>query len=126
METFKSMNDEKIKQYLKNQNNLNFSREQLKSLTNAGNLPLLDINSPQNYVVQIIPDGTIERAKFLPIENSVNQYKAHPVTIRAMKKDLFLAGEDFIDLECIIECKSCREKIDLQFWLFCPFCESNF
>ena len=66
-------------------------------------------------------------AAFKPHPFEPNTYLAqHPVTIRAMKKDIFAAGSElFEDLEDIVSCSSCFQELDRQFWWFCPYCESS-
>ena len=80
----------------------------------------------EEYQVRLKPDKSVSRAKFLPIPGEPGIYKAHPVTIRAMRKDLFVGGaEMFEDLEAPYTCHSCQASLDLQFWLFCPYCETE-
>lgn len=76
--------------------------------------------------VQIFPDKTIGPGKFRPHPLVPGSFKAHPQTIAAVRKDIFLGGEDFVDLEEIIECEGCKESIDKQFWAFCPFCGAEY
>ena len=99
--------------------------ETLKKLTNSVGTPLLNMQGPAEYEVQIRPDTTVSQGKFLPDPLRVGSYKAHPITIKAMRKDLFVAGADeFSDLQQMVVCSSCQTQLDLQFWLFCPFCEA--
>lgn len=85
----------------------------------AGN-KAYDISKQEKFNVTIIPDKNVKAAMFLPI--SENQYKAHPNTIQAMKKDIFVTSQTYIDHEILIKCKSCSSEIDLQYWNACPFC----
>ena len=100
--------------------------EKLKSLQNAAQGSLLNINQPQNVKVQIRPDNKVPRGLFLPDPLIPGGHKAHPITIQAIRKDIFLAGEAFVDLEMIYQCQSCKQELDLQFWHFCPYCEAAF
>jgi hypothetical protein len=118
-------NEEKIKQFLKELNSPSQKFEKLKTYTNAANSPLFETELEEKYKINILPDKNIRRGIFLPTLNP-KEYKAHPVTIRAMKKDIFVGGNDFVDLECLVTCPSCKSEIDLQFWQFCPFCECTF
>lgn len=96
------------------------------ALKNAVDQPLLN-KEHQEFEVPIRPDKSVSPAKFLPDPFIPGGYKAHPTTIRAMRKDLFVAGlEGFEDVEQLYTCQSCHNELDLQFWVFCPFCEQSF
>ncbi|GAB4025337.1 MAG: hypothetical protein Fur0010_28540 [Bdellovibrio sp.] len=100
-------------------------KEELKLLQNAANLPLLDTDNVEEVKVNIRPDSSVSPAMFVPDPLIPGGYKAHPITIRAMKKDLFfVSSEGFADLEQIVPCKGCNRDIDAQFWNFCPYCEA--
>lgn len=102
--------------------------EHLKGLTNAAGRPLLDTGpeAHEEYKVAIRPDKSVSPAKFAPDPLRPGFFKAHPTTIKAMRKDIFVAGEeDLVDLEDWVVCQSCDEKLDRQFWFFCPYCESG-
>lgn len=99
--------------------------QKLKSYSNAFETSLYQTDTHEKYEINIRPDISIARGKFIPTLNP-KEYKAHPVTIKAMRKEIFMGGDDFVDLECIIHCDSCKTEVDLQFWHFCPFCEAAF
>lgn len=99
--------------------------QQIEPLTNAAGKPLVDLSAPEEIKVHIRPDDKVALAQFIPDPLLPGGWKAHPTTIRAMRKDLFMVGDGFEDLEQIYLC-SCGQKIDLQFWLFCPYCEASF
>lgn len=100
--------------------------ERLMALKNAVDQPLLN-KQHQEFQVPIRPDTSVSPAKFLPDPLIPGGFKAHPTTIRAMRKDLFVAGDEgFEDVEQLYTCQSCQAQLDLQFWLFCPFCEQSF
>ena len=103
---------------------LNEISKYLLSLRNSAKKPLLN-DSAQTSRVQLFPDIKITSGKFKKSNVQPNTYYAHPLTIRAVKKDLFMAGEGFEDLEDLIECQSCKKPLDRQFWHFCPYCESG-
>ncbi|WP_417336634.1 hypothetical protein [Halobacteriovorax marinus] len=109
-----------------NQSDANAAYERLMSVTNAvGKKHFID--DPTAYQVQIRPDKSVSPGKFLNDPLIPGGYKAHPTTIRAMKKDIFAAGSElFEDLAFVINCESCKAELDLQFWHFCPFCEAQF
>ena len=98
----------------------------IKQLKNAADRALVSSQAEERRV-PIRPDKNVSLAKFLPDPLIPGGFKAHPQTLRAMKKDLFVLGEEgFEDLECLITCQSCQQQIDTQFWLHCPFCETSF
>jgi hypothetical protein len=100
--------------------------EKLKKTTNAAGKPHFDPNY-EEIKVKITPDQQMNPGKFKPDPLSPGHYVAHPVTIRAMRKDIFSAGSDeFLDLEESYICKKCKSELDLQFWHFCPYCETKF
>jgi hypothetical protein len=94
---------------------------------NAAGLPLYEQYPCQEVRVQILPDKSVAAAKFLPHDSIPGSFKAHPTTIAAMRKDLFIGGtEEFSDLEKIVLCSGCQKEIDQQFWIFCPYCETKY
>ena len=103
---------------------LNTIYDKIKSLKNAGNLPLTSPNSVES-TVRLIPDEKIAPSLFKPSQIEPNVYYATSLTIRAVKKDIFMAGDGFEDLEMIRPCLDCGKNLDLQFWKFCPFCEGK-
>lgn len=86
---------------------------------------VFDMGGMEEIKVQIRPNAQVEPAKFIPDPMIPGGYIAHPTTIRAIRKDIFLAGEEFEELEKLYVCESCNREIDLQFWLFCPYCEAQ-
>ncbi len=98
--------------------------QQIEPLTNAANRPLIDLSAPEEIKINIRPDPQVAPAKFLADPLLPGGWKAHPTTIRAMRKDLFMVGDGFEDLEQLYRC-SCGKEIDLQFWIFCPYCEAS-
>jgi hypothetical protein len=122
----KRLIDEEIRKFLNEKHDPHSQFEKLKTYSNAANSPLFNTDYHETYKLNILPDTSIARAKFIPDPLRPNVFRAHPITIRAMRKELFMGGEDFVDLECLKECASCQQQIDLQFWQFCPFCEASF
>lgn len=101
--------------------------DQLSEATNAAGQAHFNIGAREDIQVQIRPDASVRPAMFVPDPLIPGGYKAHPVTIRALRKDIFAAGEElFEDLEDLITCDSCQHQIDRQFWHFCPYCEAKF
>jgi hypothetical protein len=122
----KNYNEEEVRKFLKNNHDPESQLNKLKSYNNAFNTPLFETDNHETHHVNIIPDKTIRPALFIPDALNPKKFRAHPTTIKAMRKDIFMGGEDFIDLECLITCASCKIEIDAQFWHFCPYCESAF
>jgi len=105
-------------------NELNKNYDKITNLKNAAGLPLVSKYFEQSQV-QLKSDTSISPSKFKKHPILLNTYLAHPTTIKALKKDIFTVGEDFEDLENIIECSCCNRQIDAQFWIFCPYCEAQ-
>ena len=100
--------------------------EKLMSTKGFVDNPHFHHQAQEEIKVQIRADKSVSPAKFLPDPLIPGGYKAHPQTIRAMRKDIFVGGEDeFVDLEVLIDCHSCHQRLDLQFWVCCPFCEAE-
>ncbi len=101
--------------------------QKLMQATNAVNAPHFGRQPEEERQVNIRRDDSISPGMFKPDPLNPGHYKAHEVTIRAMRKDLFVAGSDeFIDLEKPYTCQKCGQNLDIQFWIFCPFCEASF
>jgi hypothetical protein len=98
----------------------------LSKVLDATNRPLFGREPDKKEKVEILPDKTVTPGKFLPHHLLPGAFKAHPQTIAAVRKDIFLGGEGFEDLEEMIECSGCHESIDKQFWVFCPMCGAAF
>ena len=99
----------------------------LMKATNLAQKPMFNRHSGEEIKTQIRPNKEVSPGKFKADPLHKGSYMAHPTTIKAMRKDLFVAGQElFIDLEDKVICSSCSSEIDRQFWLFCPFCEAKF
>ncbi|MCO4792309.1 MAG: hypothetical protein KC493_01260 [Bacteriovoracaceae bacterium] len=100
--------------------------EKLMKASNAAELPHFRSSPSEETKVDIRPDKSIAPAKFLPDSSRPGHFLAHPVTIAAMRKDIFVGGaEMFEDLEVLYTCEGCKKELDLQFWIFCPYCEAK-
>jgi hypothetical protein len=102
--------------------------ERLQNAKNAVEERMFAPTPEAEIKVQIFPDKSVSPAKFIPNKTMPGTYRAHPVTIRAMRQDLFAGANNelFADLEYNIKCDSCKSIIDVQFWKFCPYCEKSF
>ena len=103
---------------------LNRLYQKIKSLSNAANLPLLSPKE-EKMEVKLVADEKISAGLFKQSQVSPNIYYANSRTIAAVKKDIFLLGEGFEDLEDLRPCVNCGRKLDGQFWNFCPHCEGR-
>ena len=101
-------------------------QDYLTKLENAATMPLLQMDRPQDFKVNIHPDKEISPGMFKPSKIADAQYYAHPLTIEALKKNIFMAGQDFEDLEIPFQCQGCKSDLDVQFWHFCPYCGDKF
>lgn len=120
-----SSKENDIRRFLNSKFDSESVKKKLSTYTNAANTALFDMEKYQETKVQIRADSSVLPALFKPDLLHPGHYKAHPNTIRAMRKDLFMGGEDFIDLEVMVECVSCKKNLDLQFWKYCPYCEAE-
>lgn len=114
-----------VRRYLNSKFDGDAVKQKLATYTNAANTDLFNVDKYHETKVQIRPDTTIAPALFKPDLMHPGHYKAHPATIRAMRTELFMGGEDFVDLEVMVECVSCKKTLDLQFWKCCPYCEAE-
>ena len=77
--------------------------------------------------IKVLPDTTIEKAKFLPRKDTLGVdtevYLAHPATLLAMKSDELIWDEILNDK--MVSCQSCGEMLHANFWKYCPFCCKN-
>lgn len=122
----KHQNLEEVRKFLQKHHDPHSQFQKLKTYSNAADTQLFDMDMHETHQVQIIPDKAIAPALFIPDKLIPKKFYAHPVTIRAMRKELFMGGEDFVDLECLHNCASCKTEVDIQFWHFCPYCEASF
>lgn len=100
--------------------------EKLKKESWYGEKPYFNTGAREDFSVSIRPDKKISLGNFKPDPLIPGGYLAHPTTIRAMKKDIFVAGENVNELMEPYTCESCKMDLDRQFWHFCPYCESSF
>ena len=92
--------------------------EKLQTATNAAEQRMFAPEPEAEIKVQIFPDKSVSPAKFIPNQTMPGTFRAHPVTICAMRQDLFAGANDelFVDLEYNIKCESCKNIVDVQFW----------
>lgn len=100
--------------------------EDIQKMTNGIDTALFNTNKAEEIKINIRPDKTIAIGLFKPDPILLSGFVAHPDTIRAMRKDLFVTDPDLLDRGLLINCDSCKQPLDCQFWLYCPFCGENF
>ncbi len=107
----------------KDSHNPNIIFQQLNKLTNAAGLPLVQVSTPHEIKVQIVPKTTITPGKFRPHPTTPNTWFAHPQTIQALRPDIFVLGEGGLeDFEMLCQCNICHQTLDRQFFKLCPHC----
>ncbi|MFZ4715697.1 MAG: hypothetical protein ACOYL6_18380 [Bacteriovoracaceae bacterium] len=102
--------------------------DNLKYIENHIGQSFLDLSLDKQEVVSVSirPDLNVPLALFMPDEQNPLGHKAHPDTIRAMRKDLFISDPDLLDRSLPYTCEGCKHQLDLQFWLLCPYCGKEF
>ena len=100
--------------------------EYIERLKNAAYQQEYDLKRPQEFNLKIEPNESIAPAMFRPHPDKPGIYEATSLTIRAMKKDIFLAGNDVDELKQPHTCTSCQQPLDRQFWFMCPYCGESF
>lgn len=108
--------------------NPNLQLNLLKNERNLAGRQMYYMDGHEEVKVEIYPDKSVSPSMFVPNKTLPGTYRAHPTTIRAMRKDLFanMHSEAFEELQYDYKCEGCSHIIDLQFWEFCPHCEKSF
>ncbi len=114
--------NEKDKSILSNQQ----MAEKLERLQKQEGNSRFDLGNYEEVKVHIRPNENVRPALFQPDPLRPGGFMAHPLTIKAMRKDLFFASNDLSNLKDIYQCEKCQQELDLQFWLVCPYCETPF
>ncbi len=114
-----------MKNYLKDRE-IQENLKRIESYKNAVDNPLYDLNQVQSFKVQILIDDSMNHGEFIPDKEKENVWYATKQTFRAMKKDIFALDEQDLDLQELVECKSCNSALDKQFWHYCPYCGSSY
>lgn len=97
-----------------------------KEIKNAIDQQMFNTDEYQETQINIRPSKNVSLGMFRPDPLIPGGHIAHPTTIRAMRKSLFMLGDNFIDLEKKYTCEKCKKTLDLQFWILCPYCETPF
>ncbi len=82
-----------------------------------------DLGRFENYKVEIKINEKVPTGLFLPDKIIPNTWYANLQTFKALNKNIF-TGETILD-EYILQtpCPQCKNKLDWQYWLHCPYCE---
>jgi hypothetical protein len=102
--------------------NPEFFYKKLKAANWEGQIPVY-ANKHQEIKIQLRANDGVEPGIFKPDPLIPGGWIAHPQTINAVRKDIFLGDEDFEELEILYQCIGCKKTIDLQFWIRCPYCD---
>jgi hypothetical protein len=100
--------------------------ERLKKIENMVGQSYYDFSNEEKIDVQILRDDSAPPAMFIPHAKYPGVYKANELTIRAMKRDIFVMNESLDELKTQYLCSQCKNKCDQQFWHFCPYCGAKF
>lgn len=100
--------------------------EEIQKMTNAIDTQLLDIHQPDEIKLNIRADKTMAIGLFKPDPFLLSGFVAHPDTIRAMRKDIFVTDPELLDRSILINCDGCQQPLDCQYWHYCPFCGESF
>ena len=93
---------------------------------NVASSPNFSPRPSEEIRVHLRPDDSVSPARFVPDPLMPGGHKAHPLTIRALRKDIFVQGEDeFSVLEMNYRCYRCNNEMDVQFWKSCPYCSAD-
>jgi hypothetical protein len=77
---------------------------------------------PENHKLELKPDENVRTGLFKPVPGQSHTFTAHPLTIKAIRKDLFVSDLEFEDYSLELECSKCSNAYDLQFYRQCPHC----
>lgn len=100
--------------------------DDIQKMTNGIGTQLLDLEKQQEVKINIRPDKSVGIGLFKPDPLLLSGYIAHPDTIRAMRKDIFVTDPDLLDRGDVARCEACELLLDRQFWLYCPYCGEDF
>ncbi len=83
--------------------------------------PVFD-NKSEEISLELVVDESISPAHFKKLKDSPLTFAANSLTIRAVKRDLFVWGDTLEHARYPRDCKRCSKEIDWQFWSLCPYC----
>lgn len=116
------MKNDQISRILKNPQLI---QEEIRKLENKTQQPQYE-QSSEEFQVNIRVDESVGPAMFKPDPLIPHGYIANSLTVRAMRPDIFVLGDEINDLELLYKCPKCNHTSDKQFWKCCPYCASEF
>ena len=78
--------------------------------------------NPENHKLEMVPSEKVKTGLFKPIPGKPQHFHVHPLTLKALKKDLFVTDLELSDYALEVPCGKCDQKYDLQFYNHCPHC----
>ena len=81
---------------------------------------LLDDRQDTRLALRV--DESVAPAMFRPDPLIPGGYVANSLTLRAVRQDIFVAGDDLDSLAVERPCQRCNHPLDHQFWKLCPYC----
>ena len=100
--------------------------KELERLAKIDHHSTFNLKNHQEVQVSLRPREEIPPAIFHPDPLFPGGFLAHPRTIEALRKEIFMVGTNIDELSAPYTCHSCRHQLDLQFWHFCPYCGARF
>lgn len=85
-----------------------------------------ELEQRQDIKLALRVDESVGPAMFRPDPLIPGGYVANSLTLRAVRRDIFVAGMDPDDLAVERPCHACGKRIDHQFWKLCPYCGIDF
>lgn len=79
----------------------------------------------QDIQVALRVDENVSPGMFRPDPLVSGGYIANSLTLRAVRPDIFVAGQDLEELAVPVPCGRCSRPLDRQFWRLCPYCGSQ-
>lgn len=76
----------------------------------------------EEFKLHFIIDEKMAPARFLPDPTKKNTWVCSSQTYRALRKEIFSAGEEFFSELETRPCENCSKLLDTDFWWHCPHC----
>jgi hypothetical protein len=95
--------------------------ELIGQIENMAGAPQFDLSQEEETKVNIRVDEKVAPAMFKKDPLLIDGYVANSLTIRAMRKNIFILGTSLEDFSTPYNCP-CGKDLDAQFWKLCPYC----